>query len=71
LSLQTVPQALHRGELKAVVMTVLAGGELGHGAEPPDLLAAPPTQEKQSALPAPSITPLICLEAAMCPNRMY
>src|ERR1700690_3867379 len=34
LSLQTVPQALHRRELKTVVMTVLAGGELGHGAEP-------------------------------------
>src|ERR1017187_2818635 len=33
LSLQTVPQALHRGELKAVVMTVLPGGELGHRAE--------------------------------------
>ena len=34
LSLKTVPQALHRGELKAVVMTVLACGELGHCAEP-------------------------------------
>src|ERR1700686_2684384 len=33
LSLQTVPQALHRGELKAVIMTVLPGSELSHGAE--------------------------------------
>src|ERR1700735_1377444 len=34
LSLQAVPQALHRGELKTVVMTVLSSGELGHRAEP-------------------------------------
>src|ERR1700676_749582 len=34
LSLQAVPQALHGGELKAVVMTVLPGGELGHRTEP-------------------------------------
>src|ERR1700722_246065 len=34
LSLQTVAQALHRSELKAVVMTVLPGCELGHRAEP-------------------------------------
>src|SRR5271166_1656497 len=33
LSLQTVPQALHRSKLKAVVMTVLPSGKLSHRAE--------------------------------------
>src|SRR3984893_8820305 len=33
LSLQTVAEPLHRGQLKAVVVTVRAGGELGHSAE--------------------------------------
>src|SRR5271156_3812615 len=33
LALQTVPQAFHRRELKAVVVTVLAGGELSDRSE--------------------------------------
>src|SRR5271157_1020722 len=34
LSLQAVSETLHRCELKAVVLTVLAGGKLCHRAEP-------------------------------------
>src|ERR1700693_2174659 len=33
LSFEAMPEPLHRGQLKAVVVTVLASGELGHRAE--------------------------------------